>query len=225
MEPRPQRPVRLAPFGDHGRLREGLFQPGKDLPPKSMVPSCSGSFFTRDPAMSTRKPSQPMDSQKAMTFFISARVAWGPGASMLCCQLSAGFKSRNSGQADGRRSSPHRLRPARRSHGWCSCPSECARHHGPDIAVRVGVLFLPYRIPGTRDAPPPCGRGQVQQDQHSPLVGLGKKVFQVLVGAVPGGYRVIIRHVVACVQEGRGEARGSATGRCSPTPGCSPDGE
>ena len=34
--------VRLAPFGNHGRLREGLFQPGKDLPPQS-----NGSLLLR----------------------------------------------------------------------------------------------------------------------------------------------------------------------------------
>ena len=77
---------------------------------------------------------------------------------------------------------------------------------GPDIAVRIGVLFRLAGLPEPGMLRRRVSGDQVQQNMHSPLVGLGKKVFQVLVGAVPGGYRVIIRHVVACVQERRGEA-------------------
>ena len=53
-----------------------------------MVPSWPGSFFTSEPAMSQRKPSQPRSSQNAMTSFMAWRVASASGASMALCQGS-----------------------------------------------------------------------------------------------------------------------------------------
>ena len=54
----------------------------------AIVPSESGSAFTSEPAMSTRKPSHPALSQKRMTSSIAAMVACGPGASVGCCHDS-----------------------------------------------------------------------------------------------------------------------------------------
>ena len=54
----------------------------------AMVCCRVGSFFTREYAISTRKPSQPRPSQNRITSSIAFRVAIGPGASTGCCQLA-----------------------------------------------------------------------------------------------------------------------------------------
>ena len=51
-----------------------------------MVSVLSSSFFTRLPAMSTRNPSQPRSSQKAITSFMAWRVASASGESTALCQ-------------------------------------------------------------------------------------------------------------------------------------------
>ena len=55
---------------------------------RRMVCSLPGSFLTSEPAISTRKPSQPRSSQKAITSFMAWRVASASGESTAHCQGS-----------------------------------------------------------------------------------------------------------------------------------------
>ena len=55
-----------------------------------MVAALSKSFLTRLAAISTRNPSTPLSIQKDIMFFISRRIAIGPGASTACSQGCSG---------------------------------------------------------------------------------------------------------------------------------------
>ena len=167
--------------------------------------------------MSIRNPATPRSSQKAMMSFSACRLRRGPGASTASRH---GSPSCTRGPAEVERGllvvevlQVPALPRARARAPRRGCREMSAGHAsrgqllGPHVAVALRVGPVGVQLPLE---PRVLDRGvpgdEVEQDPDAARPGLGDQLDHVVVGAVPRRDPQVVGHVVAGVDERRGEA-------------------